>query len=317
MSKPQLLLIGGATQRMLDAVGAVFEIHATAPDNRADVIAAQGAEIEAVLHVGHDGVTAEQIAKMPKLRIISNYGVGYDAIDTQEAVARGIVVTHTPDVLNDDVANTAILLLLAVTRNFVADHAHLMAGKWETEGSAPLTRSIHGLTAGILGLGRIGKMVAEKLAPFGVSVAYNGRSKQDVPYRYYADLTEMAKDIDILICVAPGGAATHHLINADVMNALGPRGILINIGRGSVVDETALITALSEGRLGAAGLDVFESEPHVPAELMALPNATLLPHVASATVETRQAMGDLAVENLLSFQSTGKTKTPVPECKDM
>lgn len=316
MTRPACLVTGSATERMLGRLAESFDV-IRADGVSDDVLDAHGDRIEYLLSMYHGGVKAAMMDRMPKLKAISNYGVGYDAVDTPAAVERGIVVTHTPDVLNDEVANTTILLMLAVARNFVADNDYLRAGRWEKEGNAPLSRSVRGMTVGILGLGRIGMTIAEKLGVFGVDIVYHTRSEKDAPYRYYGDLTEMARDADILIVITPGGASTRHLVNRQVIDALGPRGILINVARGSVVDEAELIRALQQGRLGHAGLDVFENEPHVPPELIALPNATLLPHVGSATVETRQAMGDLAVENLTAHAATGKAVTPVPECRHM
>ena len=317
MSKPHMLMLGGASEDMLARLREVFDVHESPPGELDALLNAHGGEIAYLLSNGHGGVSAELMERLPKLRAISNYGVGYDSIDTAAAVKRGIVVTHTPDVLNDEVANTAILLMLAVARNFLTDNAYLKAGRWEAEGNPPLSRSVRGCTVGILGLGRIGLAIAEKLGVFGVEVVYHTRSKKDAPYRYYADLVQMAEDAQILICITPGGSATRHIVNRKVINALGPDGILINVSRGSVVDEAELIAALKDGRLGGAGIDVFENEPHVPADLIALENATLLPHVGSATVETRRAMGALAVENLTAFHATGKAVTPVPECRDM
>ncbi len=313
-----MLLVGSATERMLGQLGAVFEVLDLPEDNRDKFLAERGGDIGYVLSSGHGGVPAELIAALPSLRVISNFGVGYDAVDVAEAVARGVMVTHTPDVLNDEVANTAVMLLLATARNLLADNAWLTSGRWREQGNAPLSRSVRGSTVGILGLGRIGLATAEKLAVFGVDIVYHTRTRRDeVPYRHYDDLTDMARGCDVLISIVPGGAGTEGIINRAVIEALGPEGILINIGRGSAVDEPELIAALSDGRLGKAGLDVFADEPNVPAELMALENATLLPHVGSATVETRAAMGDLAVENLTRFQATGKPVTPVAECRGM
>jgi len=255
---------------------------------------------------------------LPNLKVISCYGVGYDNIDAAGCARRGIHVTHTPGVLNAEVASTAILLMLAVCRNLVAADAHVRAGQWATEGNVPLSRSTDNRTVGILGLGRIGQEIARKLQAFDATIVYHARHERpDQPYRYYADLTAMARDVDTLIAITPGGAATHHLIDRQVMDALGPQGILINVGRGSVVDETALIDALSEGRLGFAGLDVFEQEPHVPAALRSLPNVTLTPHIASGTVETRQAMGDLTTDNLSQYLRDGTVISPVPECEGL
>ena len=185
------------------------------------------------------------------------------------------------------------------------------------EGPAPLTRGIAGQKVGIVGMGRIGQTIAEKLGVFGVDIGYHTRGEKDVSYTYYPDLLDMAEDVDSLIVITPGGAATKNLINSDVMNALGPKGTLINISRGSVVDETALISALQDGRLGFAGLDVFENEPEVPSALIEMGHITLLPHVGSATVETREAMGDLVCENLDRWLKTGKAVRPVPECSHL
>ncbi|MEX0285292.1 MAG: 2-hydroxyacid dehydrogenase [Paracoccaceae bacterium] len=313
--KPRMMVFGQATAHMHGRLAEVFEVLQPAPDDRAQVLAEQGAGIAYAMLVGHVPIGADVLDQLPDLKILSNFGVGYDAIDTAAAIERGVLVTHTPDVLNDEVANTAILLMLAVARDMVRDEAYVRAGRWATEGAAPLSRSVKGLTVGIVGFGRIGQAIAEKLTVFGTRTVYHARSDKGVEYEFYASLSDMARDSDILIAITPGGAETRHLINSDVIEALGPQGILINVARGSVVDETALIAALQDGRLGAAGLDVFEKEPHVPADLIALPNVTLLPHVGSATVETRQAMGDLAVDNLLRFRETGQAVTPVPECK--
>ena len=316
MSAPKLLLIGPATDRMLHRMAEVFELQHM-PEDRQALAAEDRAMIGYIYVNGHGGVSADLIRSLPKLRIISNYGVGYDTVDVGTAVERGIVVTHTPDVLNDDVANTAILLMLATSRNFLADNTYIRAGRWSVDGDAPLSSAIRGKKVGILGLGRIGMAIAEKLAVFGVGIAYHNRNRRNVPYSYFGNLIEMARDCDILICAAPGGKATRHMINRSVIEALGPGGILINVGRGSIVDEPELIAALKDRRLGKAGLDVFANEPEVSPELLALDNATLLPHVASGTLETRDAMGELAVNNLIQFHATGQAVRPVPECGAM
>jgi lactate dehydrogenase-like 2-hydroxyacid dehydrogenase len=245
--------------------------------------------------------------------MVACYGVGYDGIDTDTCAARGIPVSHTPHVLNEEVATTAIMLMLALYRNLMIDDAYVRAGRWASEGSAPLSRSADNRKVGILGLGRIGQAIADKLAVFNAEVVYHSRSPKDVPLEYYADLTAMARDVDVLICITPGGPATHHIVNRNVLDALGPDGTLINVSRGSVVDETALIAALQDGRLGWAGLDVFDAEPHVPAALIKMDNVVLLPHVGSATHETRAAMGKLVVDNLIAHLDTGWLLTPIPE----
>lgn len=300
---PDLLQIGGITDAMKTRLEAAFTIHTEPSD--------------AITHIvtnGHAGVPADVMAACPNLKVVSCYGVGYDAIDTRAALARGIMVTHTPNVLNQEVATTTVLLMLACYREVLRDDAYVRSGTWEAKGNAPLTRSADGQTVGILGLGRIGQAIADKLAPWSPTILYHTRSEKDVPYEYVGNLTEMAQRCDVLICITPGGAATNKLVNAEVIEALGPQGTLINVSRGSVVDEAAMITALQSGKLGWAGLDVFEGEPHVPEALRALPNVVLLPHVGSGTVETRAAMGALTVDNLLQHLSDGRVHTPVPEC---
>ena len=263
----------------------------------------------------HGWAPVELIDRLPNLQLISSFGVGYDGVAAEYAASKNIIVTHTPNVLNDDVANTAIMLLLAAMRRLVEQDGYLRAGRWVKEGNAPLTRSISGKTVGIVGLGRIGEAIAHKLSVFNCSVVYHSRSeKPDVSYKYYGDLVVMAGDCDVLIAITPGGPATNKLINRTVMDALGPDGTLINVARGTVVDEAELVKALESGRLGSAGLDVFEQEPKVPEALMAMSNVVLTPHVASAAQETRQAMSDLVVENLVSHFKSGTPVAPVPEC---
>lgn len=303
---PDLLQIGGITDTMRERLEAAFTIHQTKRYN-AD-------EITHIVTNGHDGVKPELMASLPNLKMISGYGVGYDAVDADEAARRGIIVTHTPNVLNEEVATTAVLLMLACYREVLRDDAYARSGDWEAKGGSPLTRSADNQTIGILGLGRIGQAIVDKLAPWNPTILYHTRSKKDVPYTYYDNLVAMAHDCDVLICITPGGASTNKIVNADVMEALGPTGTLINVARGSVVDEAALIDALQSGKLGWAGLDVFEAEPHIPPALAALPNTVLLPHVGSATVETRAAMGALTVDNLLQHLKDGTVISAVPEC---
>ena len=314
----ELLLIGDVTDTMRARLAAKFTIHELAEmADPLEWLSIHGAKIQYVSTNGQDGIRPEYVEAMPNLKLISCYGVGYDAINTAQAVSRGIWVTHTPNVLNAEVATTALMLMLACYRNLLADDAYVRSGKWQTDGNAPLTRTADNRTVGIVGLGRIGQAIADKLAPFNAKILYHARNEKPVKYTYYSDLTEMARDSEVLICITPGGPSTQKLVNADVINALGPKGILINVSRGSVVDETALIAALEEGRLGAAGLDVFEQEPKVPAALRALSNVVLLPHVGSATHETRAAMGALTVDNLLQHFEQGTVISPVPECAKM
>lgn len=255
------------------------------------------------------------IDALPNLEIIANFGVGYDGIDADHAAAKGIMVTNTPDVLTEEVADTALGLLINTARELPQAETWLRAGRWEREGPYPLTRAtLRGRRAGIYCMGRIGLAIARRLEGFGVSVSYHNRNKiAACPYTWYPSLKALAGAVDTLISVAPGGAATHKAINAEVLAALGADGILVSIGRGSAVDEEALIAALTNNTIHAAGLDVYAHEPHVPEALMKLSNTCLLPHVGSASVHTRQAMADLVVDNLDSWFSQGRALTPVPE----
>ncbi len=311
----RLLVLCPISPHMADRIAAEFEVHDLHRDNNATRwLTANGATVDYVLTDGHIGIDSAILSDLPNLRAVSSYGVGYDAVDIDAAVARDIPVAHTPSVLDEEVATTALLLLLACFRNFEAQTAQARTGAWARDGSLPLARTADGRTIGILGLGRIGKAIAQKLTPFNARILYCGRTRQDVGFDYYDDPVAMARGADALVSIVPGGDATRHLVDADVMEALGPEGVLVNVGRGSTVDENALITALSTGKLGFAGLDVFEDEPHIPKPLRALPNVILTPHIGSATVETRRAMGDLAIDNLVHHAQTEKMLTPVPEC---
>ena len=253
------------------------------------------------------------MARLPRLEIVASFGVGYDHVDAAWAAGHGIVVTHTPDVLNDEVADTAIGLIINTVRQLPAAERYVRAGAWEG-GPFPLSGSLGGRTVGILGLGRIGKAIARRCEAFGLAVVYHGRSAQSgIPYLFYPTLVGMAEVCDILVVIAPGGAATRHVVDARVLEALGPDGILINVARGSLVDEAALIEALQRGTLGGAGLDVFQDEPRVPRALIDMDHVVLLPHVGSASSDTRRAMGQLVVDNLVSWADRGEPLTPVPE----
>jgi lactate dehydrogenase-like 2-hydroxyacid dehydrogenase len=254
------------------------------------------------------------MSRFPKLEIVSSFGVGYDHVDAKWAGAHGIVVTNTPDVLNEEVADTALGLLLCTVREFPQAERFLRAGKWE-KGGYPLSKAtLRDRTVGMVGMGRIGKAIARRLEAFGVPVVYHSRNPQPgVAYKYYPDLVAMARDVDILLVIVPGGAATMNLINKPVLEALGPNGILINMARGSVVDEPALIESLKSGTIMSAGLDVFVNEPHVPPELIAMENVVLFPHLGSASEYTRRAMDQLVVDNLLAWFSGKPPLTPVPE----
>lgn len=251
-------------------------------------------------------------AYFPNLAIIANNGVGYDKIDVAAANELGIIVTNTPDVLTEEVADTALGLLINTVRQLPQAERHLREGRWK-EQPYPLTDSLQGASLGIVGLGRIGLAIAKRAEAFGLKIAYHSRTAKEVAYPYYENLISLAKACTILMVATPGGADTHKMISADVLDALGPAGYLINIARGSVVDEGALIAALEAGAIAGAGLDVFANEPHVPERLLACKSAVLLPHVASASLRTRKAMGAVMVHNLLAYLADNPPLTPVPE----
>ncbi|WP_421358876.1 2-hydroxyacid dehydrogenase [Agrobacterium rosae] len=258
---------------------------------------------------------AKWMDELPNLEVIANFGVGYDGVDVKHAASRGIIVTNTPDVLNDEVADTTIALLINTVRRFYEAEKYLREGKWVSEGPFALSPfSLRGRKVGLFGMGRIGQEIAKRLEPFKMEIGYHTRSrKSELSYTYYGSLTEMAEAVDVLICIVPGTPETHKVINADILSALGSNGVFINVGRGSSVDEDALLKALQDGTLGAAGLDVFYAEPKVPEGFLSLSNVTLLPHVASASVPTRNAMADLVADNVLGWLSERKVVTPVPE----
>ncbi|TPL48171.1 2-hydroxyacid dehydrogenase [Mesorhizobium sp. B2-4-6] len=261
------------------------------------------------------GIDAAMIDALPDLEIIASFGVGYDSVDANHAAKRGIMVTNTPDVLTEEVADTAIGLLINTVRELYAAEKWLRDGDWVEKGNYRLSRlTLRGRSIGIFGMGRIGRAVARRLEAFGLPIAYHNRRKvEGLPYEYHATLKGLAEAVDTLVCIAPGGAATEKAINAAILSALGSDGVLVNIGRGSTVDEAALAAALKSGSIAAAGLDVFADEPNVPQALLDAPNTSLLPHVGSASDHTRRAMADLCVDNLVSWFTERRPLTPVPE----
>ena len=298
--RPDVLVNGELSPRVIAALEESYTLHKIYEAADASAFLRDcGPRIRGIATSNFYGVQPPLIDACPNLEIVSSIGVGTDAHDLDYARRRGIRFANTPDVLNDDVANLAVALLLATTRNLVSYDRYVREGRWAREGDPPLTRGIAGRQVGIVGFGRIGRVIAGKLAVFHCRIAYHARNERtDTPYRYYPELAEMARDSAALIVIVPGGRATEKLIDARVIEALGPEGILINVARGSVVDEPALVAALQEGRLGGAGLDVFADEPHAPEALFHMENVVLQPHQGSATVETRRAMGDLMLANL-------------------
>jgi lactate dehydrogenase-like 2-hydroxyacid dehydrogenase len=310
--KPKILQIAPMLPRVEAALGDAYEVHRywDAADRPA-LLAAHGAAIRAVATDGHHGVPPDAMAALPALEVVASYGVGYDAIDVAACKARGVRVTNTPDVLNDAVAELAIGLMIALCRRIPQADAHVRAGKWPS-GNFELTGELTGAHAGILGLGRIGKEIARRAQAMKMRVSYHGRREQAFePYTYYPSLVAMARDVDWLVVIAPGSASTAGIVSREVLEALGPKGALVNVARGALIDEPALVELLADGRLGGAALDVFADEPRVPEALFALPNVVLSPHQGSATSKTRAAMGDLVVRNLAAHFAGDPLLTPV------
>ena len=255
------------------------------------------------------------LSHFPKIKIVGNFGVGYDSVDADYCAKHNVVLTNTPDVLTEEVADTALGLMIMTVREFGQAERYLRAGRWGKEGDYPLTPgSLRDRTLGMVGMGRIGQAIAKRASAFGMPIVYYSRSKKaDVPYNYYGNLVEMARAVDILTVITPGGAETKNLINGDVLKALGPNGILINMARGSVVDEAAVLAALKNKTILSAGLDVFLNEPKINPEFFGIENATLLPHLGSASQYTRDGMGQMVVDNLVAFAKGKPPISPVPE----
>jgi lactate dehydrogenase-like 2-hydroxyacid dehydrogenase len=271
--------------------------------------------VRALVGGGESKIDGSYMALFPALEMISVCGVGYDGIDVAAAKKRGIMVTHTPEVLNDDVADLALGLLLSVARKIPAADRFTRNADW-LDGPFQLTRKLTGAKLGIVGMGRIGQAIAKRAAAFDMVISYTTRNQRsDVPYKYVPNVLALAAEVDFMVVITPGGAATKNLINAEVLKALGPQSFLVNVARGSVVDQAALIEALQKKLIAGAGLDVYVDEPNVPAELRKLDNVVLTPHIASATVETRKAMSALSLANLEAFMAGQPVLTPVPECR--
>ena len=311
-AKPDVLVVAKLWPPLMEALQSAFTVHDRLHEADPAAFQAVAPRVRAICGGGESKVPASLIAALPALEIISVFGVGYDGYDVPAARARKVPVTNTPDVLTDEVADMGIALMLSVARRIPQADKYVRAGLWPS-GPVPLARTVSGARLGIVGLGRIGQAIARRAEGFGMRVAYTTRTpRTDVTYRYYPSAVALASDVDFLMIITPGGAATKGLINADVLKALGPNGYLINVARGSVVDQTALIQALEQGLIAGAALDVFEDEPNVPEALRLRDNVVLTPHIASATWQTRRAMADLAFGNLQAHFAGQPLLTPVP-----
>jgi lactate dehydrogenase-like 2-hydroxyacid dehydrogenase len=307
------------TERRVVMVGKLRAELDAALRERYDAVSLDDADLETAQRAtvavtsGVRGVRAEHLDRLPGLGAIVNFGVGYDSTDVVEAARRGVLVSNTPDVLTDCVADTAVGLVIDVMRGFSAADRFVRRGEWAAGRMPPLARRVSGSRVGVVGLGRIGLAIAQRLTAFDATISYhNRRRRTDVSYAYAGSVLDLARDSDVLVLAASGGPESRGLVDADVLDALGPDGFLVNIARGSLVDEPALVAALEEGRIAGAGLDVFADEPRVPKALIDRDDVVLLPHLGSATVETRAAMTDLALANVERFLADGTLVTPVP-----
>ena len=310
--KPEIIVVGKIFARTQEKLDQEFTCHKLYEAPERDAFLKQHAgKVRALATFGASGADAKLMDALPKLEIIANFGVGVDAIDVAAARQRKIIVTNTPDVLNECVSDTAMALVLNTLRRFPASETYLRSGYWAARGAFELTASLGGRSLGILGLGRIGESIARRALAFGMKIRYHNRNRKSVPYAYDADVVALARNSDVLLVATPGGAETNKIVNAKVLDALGPEGYLVNIARGSVIDEPVLLKYLKEKKIAGAGLDVFEGEPKINPDWFGLENAVLFPHVGSATVETRTAMGDLQVENLRLHFAGKPVKSPV------
>jgi hydroxypyruvate reductase len=309
---PPVLIMDAIYVPTLAALEATYTCHRywTAPD-KAALMQQLAPNCKIVVTSGSRGIGASEMQQLPKLELVACFGVGTDAIDLAHAKAHRIAVTNTPDVLTEDVADLAVSLILASIRRVVQADQYVRQGRWR-KGNMALTQSMQGRKIGIVGLGRIGQSIAKRCVAFNTSIAYFGpRKKAELPYRHFDSVVALAQWADVLVAACPGGPATRNIISRDVLTALGTEGLFVNISRGSVVDQQALIEMLSSGQLGAAGLDVFNDEPNVPEVLFSLDNVVLQPHQASATTSTRAAMGQLVLDNVANFLAGKALRTPV------
>ncbi|WP_137700688.1 2-hydroxyacid dehydrogenase [Marimonas lutisalis] len=313
MSETQLVIVGAFTdEERARLEGAFPAVYVSGPDEIVALDEATRASVKAVAFKGHKPFGGGAMDALPGLGLIANYGVGYDAIDVAAASARDIRVTNTPDVLNDDVADLAVAMLIAQCRTMMKGEAHVRSGAWARDGEIPLNRKVSGSTAGIVGLGRIGREIANRLAAFKMEIHYHSRSEKDTPgWTYHDDVVSLAEAVDFLVVALVGGPETQGYVTREAIDALGPRGVVINISRGTTVDESALLDALEAGRIAGAGLDVFLNEPNIDPRFLVLDNVVLQPHQGSGSVETRRAMAELQLSNVQAFLDGQELLTPV------
>jgi len=313
--KKHVLLLGPLKPVVVNGLEAACVLHKLAAAKEPDAFIADHANVRAIAcSATTERIPGSFMARFPQLQMVSSFGVGYDHMDVKWAAEHGVILTNTPGVLTEEVADTALGLLLCTVRELPQAERYLRAGKWRG-GDYPLSKaSLRNRTVGLVGMGAIGQAIARRLDAMRVPTVYHTRRRRpELPYRHYAGLIDMARDVDILLAIVPGGAATRNMINANVLDVLGPDGILINMARGSVVDEAALIAALKEERILSAGLDVFAEEPDVPQELVAMDNVVLFPHLGSASTFTRGKMDQLVVDNILAWAAGKPPLTPVAE----
>lgn len=310
--RPELLVLRPLMPAQMEQLEQEFELHRydQAQDPGA-FLASVGARVRGVVTAGTPGFKAAMLPQLPALEIVSSSSVGTDSIDVAACKERGIHVTNTPDVLNDDVADLAIGLVLNALRRLGDGHDYVRSGTWSRSGMMPLGRSLKGKRMGVVGLGRIGLEIAQRAEAMKMKIAYTGRNRKNVPYEFYETPAALASNCDVLMLACPGGTGTRHLIDASVLEALGPDSWIVNISRGSVIDEAALIDALERRAIGGAALDVFENEPHVDTRFHTLENVVLFPHHASGTTETRSAMSQLVVDNIKAHFRQEPLPTPV------
>ncbi|WP_343079065.1 2-hydroxyacid dehydrogenase [Ostreiculturibacter nitratireducens] len=313
MTRPDLIAVGSYFDWDIERMEAEYTLHSVkTPDEIGGLPEGVRSAARALAFKGHTPVNGAHMDFLPNLGIIANYGVGFDAIDIAAATERGIKVTNTPDVLNDDVADLAVAMILAQSRRIVQGSEWVRSGNWAGKGDFALNRKVSGAKAGIVGLGRIGREIADRLAAFKMEIHYHSRGEKETPgWTFHADPVSLAKAVDYLVVALVGGKETQNYVSAEVIRALGPNGVVVNISRGTTIDEAALLDALEKGEIAGAGLDVFLNEPDIDPRFLALDNVVLQPHQGSGTVATRKAMGQLQCNNIAAFLAGRDLLTPV------